>query len=151
MNAPQHRILLIVGALLLVGAISGLVAYALNSNLAYYYSPSEVLAGQAPRDKVFRMGGLVQEGSLKREADGLGLRFVLTDQIRHIEVRFRGIPPDLFREGRGAVVQGRLGDEGIFLATEVLAKHDENYLPPGTPQVAKDAHQQSSRRPVATK
>lgn len=107
-----------------------LIVIALNDNLAFYYTPSEVHAGKAPTDASFNLGGLVRQGSLKREVDGLGLRFVLTDTKKDIEVRYKGIPPDLFGEGRGAVVQGHLGEGGVFVAVKVLAKHDENYLPP---------------------
>ncbi len=122
----QQRALIIVA---LVLAVVALLLTALNSSIAFYYAPAEVLAGKAPRDEAFRLGGRVKNGSLTREADGLTLRFVLADDSHEIEVFFRGIPPDLLREGHEAVVQGRMSEEGIFVATEVLAKHDENYLP----------------------
>ncbi len=128
MKARQNRLFVI--AVVLFGLVAALVTYALNSSLAFYYSPSDVHAGKAPPDQIFRLGGMVRQGSLQRDDDGLGRRFVLTDTNKDIEVRFKGIPPDLFREGQGAVVQGRLLQNGIFVASEVLAKHDENYLPP---------------------
>ena len=128
-NIWQSRPLLIVAGVLLFGALA-LFVIVLNNSLDFYYTPSDVHAGKAPTDESFSLGGLVRAGSLKREADGLSLRFVLTDNEKDVEVRFKGIPPDLFGEGRGAVVQGHLGDDGVFLAIRILAKHDENYLPP---------------------
>ncbi|MBS1196554.1 MAG: CcmE/CycJ protein [Proteobacteria bacterium] len=125
----QNRPTLIVAAVFLLGALA-LILIVLNNSLAFYYTPTEVHAGKAPTDESFNLGGLVREGSLRREVDGLSLRFVLTDREKDIEVRYKGIPPDLFGEGRGAVVQGHLGEGGVFLATRVLAKHDENHLPP---------------------
>jgi len=101
---------------------------ALNSNIALYVTPSEVAAGKAPQGQAFRIGGLVRDGSLKR--DNLTVHFVVTDLVQDIPVAYTGILPDLFKEGKGAVVQGRLGADGNFTATEVLAKHDENYMPP---------------------
>ena len=109
---------------------AGLVLNALNSNLALYISPTDVLAGQAPKDKAFRLGGLVVDGSLKRQDDGLTVHFQMTDNAKTIPVVFTGILPDLFQEGQGAVAQGKLNANGEFVATEVLAKHDENYMPP---------------------
>jgi cytochrome c-type biogenesis protein CcmE len=109
---------------------AGLVLNALNSNLALYKSPSDVLAGQAPVDKAFRLGGMVEVGSLKRENDGLTVHFVVSDNANTIPVVFTGILPDLFQEGQGVVAQGKLGPNNVFKATEVLAKHDENYMPP---------------------
>lgn len=143
MKASQSRVIVV--AIILLGSIVVLAINALCSSLAFYYSPTEVHAGKAPPDKSFRIGGLVRQGSLQREADGLSQRFVLTDMEKDIEVRFKGIPPDLFREGRGAVVQGKLGKGDIFMATEVLAKHDEDYLPPETTPSVKEAHQQAAK------
>ena len=101
---------------------------ALDSNIALYVTPSEVAAGKSPQGKAFRIGGLVKEGSVKRQ--DMTVHFVITDTVKEIPVAYKGILPDLFRDGKGAVVQGRLGGDGIFAATEVLAKHDENYMPP---------------------
>jgi len=108
---------------------AGLVLNALNSNLALYISPTDVLAGNIPKDKAFRLGGMVVEGSLKRQDDGLTVHFDVSDNVETVTVAFTGILPDLFKEGTGVVTQGRMTN-GLFRATEVLAKHDENYMSP---------------------
>ena len=123
----QKRGAIIVGALVALGTASALVLNALNSNIALYVTPTEVLAGKAPEGRAFRIGGLVKEGSLRR--DNLTAHFVITDTVRDINVSYTGLLPDLFKEGKGAVVQGRLEAGGQFKASEVLAKHDENYMP----------------------
>jgi cytochrome c-type biogenesis protein CcmE len=126
---PRHkRIALILGGLASLVVASVLVLNALDSNIALYITPSEVAAGKSPQGKAFRIGGLVKEGSIKRQ--DLTVRFVMTDTVKDIPVAYTGILPDLFRDGKGAVVQGKLGSDGLFQATEVLAKHDENYMPP---------------------
>ena len=126
---PRHkRIALILGGLAALGVASAFVLHALDSNIALYVTPSEVAAGKAPQGKAFRIGGMVKEGSLRR--DNLTVHFVVTDTAKDIAVAYTGILPDLFKEGKGAVIQGRLGPDGGFTATEVLAKHDENYMPP---------------------
>lgn len=126
---PRHkRIALIVGGLASITIAAVLVLKALDSNIALYITPSDVIAGKAPHDKAFRMGGLVKQGSIQRE--GMTTRFVITDTAKEIPVAYTGILPDLFRDGKGAIVQGRLGADGLFSASEVLAKHDENYMPP---------------------
>jgi cytochrome c-type biogenesis protein CcmE len=126
---PRHkRIALIAGGLAAIGIAAALVLNALDSNIALYVTPSEVAAGKSPQGKAFRIGGMVREGSLRR--DNLTVHFVITDTAKDIPVAYTGILPDLFKEGKGAVVQGRLGADGNFTATEVLAKHDENYMPP---------------------
>jgi len=124
----QKRIALIVAGLVVLGIAATLVLNALNSNIALYISPTDVAAGKAPQGKAFRIGGLVKEGSVKRQ--DMTVRFIITDTAKDIPVAYTGILPDLFRDGKGAVVQGRLGGDGVFAATEVLAKHDENYMPP---------------------
>jgi cytochrome c-type biogenesis protein CcmE len=127
---PRHkRLAAIAAGLALLGAAAGLVLYAFQSNLVFFFSPSQVVAGEAPRDRAFRIGGLVQAGSVKR-AEGLTVQFVVTDTAHSIPVAYTGILPDLFREGKGVVAQGKVGADGIFRASEVLAKHDENYMPP---------------------
>jgi len=113
-----------------IAIASALVLNAFRSNLVFFFSPSQVAAGEAPRDRAFRVGGLVETGSVKRQTDGLTVRFVVTDTARSIPVVYRGILPDLFREGKGVVAEGRLGTDGVFRAEQVLAKHDENYMPP---------------------
>jgi len=126
---PRHkRVAVIAGVLVCVGVACGLVLNAFQSNLVFFYSPSQVAAKDAPVGRTFRLGGLVQAGTLQRE--GLSVDFVVTDTLTTIPVRYRGILPDLFKEGKGVVAQGQLGPDGVFVAREVLAKHDENYMPP---------------------
>ena len=130
MKPRDKRLAAIVAGVALLGAAVGLVLYAFQSNLVFFFSPTQVAAGEAPRDRAFRIGGLVQTGSVKREAGALGVHFVVTDTAHSIPVAYSGILPDLFREGKGVVAQGRVGPDGVFRASEVLAKHDENYMPP---------------------
>jgi cytochrome c-type biogenesis protein CcmE len=139
MKPRQKRIALIAGGLAAIGIASALVLNALDSNIALYVTPSEVADGKAPQGKAFRIGGMVREGSLRR--DNLTVHFVITDTAKDIPVAYTGILPDLFKEGKGAVIQGRLGNDGLFTASEVLAKHDENYMPPE----AKDAVEQAQK------
>jgi cytochrome c-type biogenesis protein CcmE len=123
--------MVLVGLILL--GVAGAVALALTAfqeNLLYYYTPSDVSAGKAPSDRTFRVGGMVTEGSFRRESGSLEARFVLTDYAQNVTVSYTGVLPDLFREGQGIIARGRLGSEGMFIAEEVLAKHDENYMPP---------------------
>jgi cytochrome c-type biogenesis protein CcmE len=118
--------------------VAGLfVLNAFRSNLVFFYSPTEVLAGKVAADKTFRLGGLVEKGSLRRSPDGLSVDFVVTDLHREMPVHYQGILPDLFREGQGVVAQGRLQDASSFVASEVLAKHDEKYMPPEAAQALK--------------
>jgi cytochrome c-type biogenesis protein CcmE len=128
MKPRQKRIAIIAGGLAAIGIAAALVLNALDSNIALYVTPTEVAAGKAPKDKAFRIGGMVKEGSIKRV--DTTVNFVVTDTAKDIAVTYTGILPDLFKEGKGAVVQGKLGADGKFTATEVLAKHDENYMPP---------------------
>lgn len=126
---PRHkRIALIAGGLASLAVAAVFVLKALNSNIALFITPTEVIAGKAPQGKAFRIGGMVKEGSIERQ--GMAVRFIITDRAKEIPVTYTGILPDLFRDGKGAVVQGRLGSDGLFAASEVLAKHDENYMPP---------------------
>lgn len=126
---PRHkRALLIVAAIAVIGVAALLILNALNSNIALYVTPSEVAAGKSPQGQAFRIGGMVKDDSVKR--DGLTVHFVITDLVKDIPVSYTGILPDLFKEGKGAVIQGRLDANGQFIASEVLAKHDENYMPP---------------------
>lgn len=128
---PRHkRIALIVGGLAVLGVAATLVLNAFQSNLLFFFSPSQILSGEAPRGRSFRMGGLVEEGSIRRQPDNVTVSFIVTDTAQKVRVNYRGILPDLFREGKGVVTQGKLGPDGVFLADEVLAKHDENYMPP---------------------
>lgn len=143
MKPRQKRIALIVGGLITLSVATALVANALDSSIAFFYTPTQVAADEAPRNKAFRIGGMVKEGSIRREGDGLTVQFIVSDTARDVPVSYKGILPDLFKEGKGAVVQGRIGDDGRFVATEVLAKHDENYMPPEA-QHAIDAAKKTS-------
>src|SRR5690606_4667705 len=128
---PRRRRMMLVGLILLgVGSAVAFGLSAFQQNLLYFYSPSDVHAGLAPADRVFRVGGMVPEGSFKRESGSLEAKFVLTDYQHEVTVSYTGVLPDLFREGQGIIARGRLNDQGLFIAEEVLAKHDENYMPP---------------------
>jgi len=129
-KARQRRLLFVAIAILGVGIATTLAIDALRSNLTYFFSPSQVAAGEVPAKTRFRLGGLVVSGSLVRQADGLTLVFAVTDNAATRQVSYTGILPDLFGEGQGVVAKGRLGTDGVFYADEVLAKHDESYLPP---------------------
>jgi cytochrome c-type biogenesis protein CcmE len=136
---PRHKRFAIVGGVLVaVGAIVALVLNAFQSNLVFFYSPSQIAAHEAPEARTFRLGGMVEKGSVKRE--GVSVSFTVTDTAKTIPVRFEGILPDLFKEGKGVVAQGQLKD-GVFVAREVLAKHDENYMPPEAAEALKRAQQ----------
>lgn len=144
MKPRYKRALLIVAALAVIGIAAMLILNALNSNIALYVTPSEVAAGKAPRGQAFRIGGMVKDGSLKR--DGLTVHFVITDLVKDIPVAYTGILPDLFKEGKGAVIQGRLEADGQFIASEVLAKHDENYMPPEAKHALEQAQKNGSTK-----
>jgi len=130
MTARQWRLLWLAAAVLAVGAATTLVLRAFESNLVFFYSPTQVAAHEAPTARAFRVGGLVQQGSVQRASSGLTVNFVVTDGAHQVPVRYTGMLPDLFREGKGVVAQGRLDGSGWFVAQQVLAKHDENYMPP---------------------
>jgi len=141
---PRHkRAAIIVGALIAIGIAAVLILNALNSNIALYVTPSEVAAGKSPAGQVFRIGGMVKDGSVKR--DGLTVHFVITDMVKYIPVAYTGILPDLFKEGKGAVIQGRLNPDGQFIASEVLAKHDENYMPPEAKHALEQAQKNGNK------
>jgi len=128
---PRHKRFIFIGlGLLALAGASMLILNAFQKNLVFFYTPTAVANGEVPKGRGFRIGGMVEDGSLKREGDGLTVHFVMTDMAKRVPVTFKGILPDLFKEGKGAVAQGQLGADGIFLASEVLAKHDENYMPP---------------------
>lgn len=134
---PRHKRLAIAGGIVVaVGAIAALVLNAFQSNLVFFYSPSQIAAQEAPVGRTFRLGGMVEEGSVKR--DGVNVQFVVTDTAKTVAVQYQGILPDLFKEGKGVVAQGQLKD-GVFVAREVLAKHDENYMPPEAAEALKQA------------
>ena len=137
---PRHkRFIAISVGVAALGVAAALVLSAFQSNLVFFFTPSQVAAGEAPRDRSFRIGGLVTPGSVKRQPDGVTVQFVVTDTAKDIPVVYRGILPDLFREGKGVVAQGQLGADGVFRASEVLAKHDENYMPPDAAHAVEQA------------
>ena len=142
MKARHKRFAFLLVGLAVLAVAAWLVFQALGNNLSYFFSPSEVAAGKAPANHVFRLGGLVQPGSFKRDDAGKEVvaRFVVTDNHESIEVRYSGILPDLFKEGQGVIAQGRLGADGVFMADEVLAKHDENYMPPEVAAALEEGH-----------
>ena len=130
MKARHKRLGLVIGGVTVLGIAAWLVLSAFQDNLVFFYSPTDVMEGKAPRGRSFRVGGMVEVGSIKRQADGVTVAFVVTDTSKSIPVSYKGILPDLFKEGKGVVAQGKLGEDGLFAASEVLAKHDENYMPP---------------------
>ena len=141
---PRHkRALIIIGALAVLAIAAVLILNALNSNIALYVTPSEVAAGKAPQGQTFRIGGMVKDGSLKR--DELVVHFIITDLVKEIPVSYKGILPDLFKEGKGAVVQGKLNADDQFIASEVLAKHDENYMPPEAKHALEQAQKNGAK------
>jgi cytochrome c-type biogenesis protein CcmE len=152
---PRHkRMALIAAALAALGIAVALILNAFQSNLVFFFTPSQVMAHEAPQGRSFRIGGMVEQGSLKRQPDGVTVRFVVTDSVKSVPVAYKGILPDLFREGKGVVAQGKLDGDGVFTASEVLAKHDENYMPPEAADAmerAKKAMQESKKTLVEKK
>lgn len=130
MKKRHKRIIFIVCGLAALGLATWMVLGAFRNNLVFFFSPTQIATKEAPIGRTFRIGGLVQNGSLKRESDGLTIRFAVTDTANTTPVVYKGILPDLFKEGRGCVAQGRVGSDGVFYADQVMAKHDENYMPP---------------------
>jgi cytochrome c-type biogenesis protein CcmE len=139
---------IVVGLAVLATAV-GLVLYALSSNIVFFFTPTQIAAREAPQGRAFRVGGLVEPGSVQRE--GIDVRFRVTDNAKSIPVVYRGTLPDLFKEGKGVVAQGTLGDDGVFKASEVLAKHDENYMPPEAAEALKKAGHPMQSGTVAPK
>jgi cytochrome c-type biogenesis protein CcmE len=139
---PRHkRALAIVAGLATLGVATALVLNAFQSNLVFFFSPTQVASKEAPRDRAFRVGGLVETGSVQRDPNGLTVRFVVTDTAQTVPVSYTGMLPDLFQEGKGVVAQGKLGPDGVFMAEQVLAKHDENYMPPEAAEALAKAKQ----------
>ena len=130
MTPRQRRTTLIIGGLVAIGLATFFVLRAFNENLVFFYTPTQIASKEAPTNKNFRIGGMVVQNSLQREPGGLKVAFVVTDMVNSIPVEYSGILPDLFKEGKGVVAQGKLNDKGVFVASQVLAKHDENYMPP---------------------
>ena len=135
----RQRMLLIAAMVIGVGIAAGFALKAFNENLMFFYTPSKVIAGEAPVDHLIRVGGLVTSGSVHRQEDGLTVKFDITDNAETITVQYTGILPDLFREGQGVIARGALDESGRFAATEVLAKHDENYMPPEVADALEDS------------
>ena len=130
MKPRQKRLAIVGGGVAALAVVAALVLNAFEDNLLFFFSPTQVYAKEAPLDRPFRIGGLVEAGSVKREADGVTVAFKVTDTAKVVPVTYKGILPDLFQEGKGVVARGRLGPDGIFRADQVLARHDENYMPP---------------------
>lgn len=144
MTLRKQRMLLVLLVLSGVGVAVALALNAFKDNLVFFFSPSQVAAAEAPQGRAFRLGGLVEQGSVKREDDGLTVHFTVTDMAQKVNVTYKGILPDLFREGQGVVAQGKLSETGTFMASEVLAKHDENYMPPEVADALKKGKAMSS-------
>jgi cytochrome c-type biogenesis protein CcmE len=144
MKARHRRFAWIAAGLVALGVAAALVLNAFQSNLVFFFTPSQVVAKEAPKSRPFRVGGLVEQGSLTRDPDSLTVHFRVTDTAQTIPVTYTGLLPDLFKEGKGVVAQGKLGPDGSFHATEVLAKHDENYMPPEAKDAIEKAHQKSA-------
>ena len=146
---PRHRrIVLIVAGVAGLAIAAWLVLSAFQQNLVFFFTPSQVVANEAPQGRTFRVGGMVESGSVKRQTDGVTVNFVVTDTAKSITVTYKGVLPDLFREGKGVVTQGRL-ENGLFVASEVLAKHDENYMPPEAAEAVKKA-QSTNQKATST-
>jgi cytochrome c-type biogenesis protein CcmE len=150
-KARHKRFVLIGIGLALVGLAAMLILNAFQSNMVFFYTPSQVEKGEVPKGTGFRIGGLVVPASLKRGDDGLSVSFVITDTAKTVPVFYKGVLPDLFKEGKGVVAQGKLGADGIFNASEVLAKHDENYMPPEAAEALKRAQAQSQTLVIPAK
>ena len=151
---PRHnKLALIAASLAALGMAAALVLNAFQSNLVFFFSPTQIAANEAPKDRNFRIGGLVEAGSVKRQRDGLTVHFIVTDTAKAIPVVYEGILPDLFKEGKGVVAQGKLGQDGIFRADQVLAKHDENYMPPEAGKALEQARkiQKAAQKTLVTK
>lgn len=145
MKVRHKRAALVLGGVGVLAVAAALVLSAFNDNLVFFYSPTDVAAGKAPQGKNFRIGGLVEKGSIRRLEDGVTVEFIVTDTVTMIPVRYKGVLPDLFKECKGVVTQGKVGDAGVFKADEVLAKHDENYMPPEAADAVKKAHAGADR------
>lgn len=143
-----QRLLLITGLVIGVGAAATLASLAFRENMLFFFAPTQVLAGDAPAGRNFRLGGLVESGSVQRAGDGLTVDFIVSDGAATVPVRFKGLLPDLFREGQGVVALGRLETDGRFIAEEVLAKHDEKYMPPEVAEALKTAQDNKQSLPT---
>ena len=145
MKSRNKRLGFILIGLAALGVAATFVLSAFNSNLVFFFSPSQVMAKEAPVGRNFRVGGMVEKGSLQRQSDGLTVNFVVTDTAKTIPVVYTGILPDLFKEGKGVVAEGKLSDDGLFHADSILAKHDENYMPPEAAAALKNAKESNAK------
>lgn len=145
MKTRHKRLILVSAGLATLGLAAWLVLSAFNQNMVFFFTPTQVFAGEAPQGRSFRIGGMVEAGSIQRQPDGVTVNFVVTDTAKKIPVSYRGILPDLFKEDKGVVAQGKLGADGRFVADEVLAKHDENYMPPDAAYALKKAKDANSQ------
>jgi cytochrome c-type biogenesis protein CcmE len=150
MKPRTRRLGWILGGLAALGVAAALVLNAFQSNLVFFFTPTQISAREAPQGRPFRVGGLVEAGSLERESNSLTVRFRVTDTRETIPVTYTGLLPDLFKEGKGVVAQGTLGPDGVFRASEVLAKHDENYMPPAAADAVKQAHEAMTTKTLVT-
>ncbi len=141
MTPKRKRLWLVLGSVAVLGGAATLVLTALSDNIVFFYSPTQIAEKQIPPERRFRMGGLVEAGSVTKSPDGQVTRFKVTDTNKTVDVVYRGLLPDLFREGQGVVAEGSLGADGVFAAREILAKHDENYMPPEVAKALKDSGQ----------
>lgn len=149
--ARKKRLFFIIFLVAGITTAAGFALYAFNQNLMFYFSPSDVKQGKAPVNKLFRMGGMVVDGTFKKEKEGLKVFFDITDYDKTVSVVYTGILPDLFREGQGIISRGKLNEQGVFIAEEVLAKHDENYMPPEVAESLKKGKQKVSPADTQTK
>lgn len=145
MKTRHKRLVLVAAGLGTLGLAAWLVLSAFQQNMVFFFTPTQVFSGEAPKGRSFRIGGMVEEGSIKRQADGVTVNFVVTDTAQKIPVSYKGILPDLFKEGKGVVAQGKLGNDGKFVAEEVLAKHDENYMPPEAAYAVNQANKDAAK------
>ena len=150
MKPRTRRLGWIIGGLAVLGVAAALVLNAFRSNLVFFFTPTQIAAREAPQGRPFRVGGLVEAGSVKRDEGSLTVRFRVTDTAQTIPVTYTGLLPDLFKEGKGVVAQGTLGPDGVFHASEVLAKHDENYMPPAAADAVKKAHEANATSTLVT-
>ena len=149
MKTRYKRLVLVSAGLATLALAAWLVLSAFQKNLVFFFTPTQVFKGEAPQGRSFRIGGMVESGSIVRQPDGITVKFVVTDMTQRIPAAYRGILPDLFKEGKGVVAQGKLGPAGVFAADEVLAKHDENYMPPEAAYAMEKA-EQANQKPAAT-
>ncbi len=145
MKTRHKRLVLVAAGLGTLGLAAWLVLSAFQQNMVFFFTPTQVFAGEAPKGRSFRIGGMVEAGSIKRQPDGVTVAFVVTDMAQKIPVTYKGILPDLFKEEKGVVAQGKLDNDGKFVAEEVLAKHDENYMPPDAAYALQKGHEANQK------